>query len=263
MRLKNKIAVVTAATRGIGACIANEFAGEGATVYIGARRMDAAQQMADELNTKGFDVHAVYNDAGKHESYQTMVDTIVSEQGRIDILVNNFGGSNPEIDKDITSTKYQDFINVVDKTLASVFIASQAVIPHMTEGGSIINISSLSGSHPDVSQIGYGTSKAAVNYMTKLIATHVARKNIRCNAVAPGMTATDAVKNNLTDDFQDFFLKHTPIRRMGYPEEIAHACTYLAGDESSFVTGQLIEVSGGFGMPTPVFADTIDAGVSR
>ena len=263
MRLKDKIALVTAATRGIGACIAREFAREGAIVYIGARRMDAAEKMADELNAKGLNVHAVYNDAEKHETYQSMIDTVVSEQGRIDVLVNNFGGSNPKIDKDICSTKYEDFINVVDKTLASVFLASQSAIPHMSEGGSIINISSLSCSHPDVSQIGYGTSKAAVNYMTKLIATHTARKNIRCNAVAPGMTATDAVKNNLTDDFQDFFLRHTPIRRMASPEEIAHACTYFASDESAFVTGQLLEVAGGFGMPTPVFADTLDAGVSR
>ena len=109
MRLKDKIALVTAATRGIGACIAREFAREGAIVYIGARRMDAAEKMADELNAKGLNVHAVYNDAEKHETYQSMIDTVVSEQGRIDVLVNNFGGSNPKIDKDICSTKYEDF----------------------------------------------------------------------------------------------------------------------------------------------------------
>ena len=125
-------------------------------------------------------------------------------------------------------------------------------------GGSIINISSVGGSVPDISQIGYGTSKAAINYLTKLIATQTARDNIRCNAVLPGMTATDAVMQNLTQNFQDFFLKHTPIKRMGTPDNIAQAVLYFASDESSFTTGQIMEVSGGFGMPTPIFGDMIE-----
>ena len=124
-------------------------------------------------------------------------------------------------------------------------------------GGSIINISSIGGIRPDISQISYGTSKASINYLTKLIAVQTARDNIRCNAVLPGMTATDAVMQNLSDDFQEFFLKHTPIKRMGTPEEIAKAVLYFASDESAFTTGQIMDVSGGFGMPTPVFGDMI------
>lgn len=108
------------------------------------------------------------------------------------------------------------------------------------------------------SQIAYGTSKATINYLTKLIAVQCARDNIRCNVVLLGMTATDAVKDNLNDEFKEFFLKHTPIKRMGKPEEIAAAIVYFASDESAFTTGQIIEVSGGFGMPTPVFGDMIE-----
>lgn len=144
--------------------------------------------------------------------------------------------------------------------LASVFLPVQAVIPHMAKqgGGSIINISSIGGLRPDISQIAYGTSKAAINYMTKLIAVQAARDNIRCNAVLPGMTATDAVKDNLSDDFREFFLKHTPIRRMGEPEEIAAAVAYFASDDAAYTTGQIMDVSGGFGMPTPVYGDMIE-----
>ncbi len=108
---------------------------------------------------------------------------------------------------------------------------------------------------PDISQVAYGTSKAAINYLTKIIAVQEARHNIRCNAVLPGMTATDAVKQNLTDNFKELFLKNTPIQRMGRPEEIAGAVAYFASDDAAYVTGQILDVSGGFGLATPVFGD--------
>ena len=147
----------------------------------------------------------------------------------------------------------------IDINLASVFLTAQAVIPHMAAngGGSIINISSIGGLRPDISQIAYGTSKAAINYLTKLIAVQCARDNIRCNAVLPGMTATDAVNDNLTDEFREFFLKHTPIRRMGTPEEIAGTVFYFASADAAYTTGQIVDVSGGFGLPTPVYGDMI------
>ena len=110
----------------------------------------------------------------------------------------------------------------------------------------------------DISQIAYGTSKAAINYLTKLIATQCARDNIRCNAVLPGMTATEAVSGNLTPEFQEFFLKHIPIKRMATPEEIAGAVAYFASDDAAYTTGQIMDVSGGFGMPTPIFGDMIE-----
>ena len=260
MRLEKKVVLITASTRGIGLSCVQRFAKEGATVYMGARNLETAAERAKELNDKGFNVKTVYNDASKKETYISMVEEVIKNEGKIDVLVNNFGTSNPKKDLDIKSTEYSEFISTIDMNLASVFMTSQAVIPHMVAngGGSIINISSIGGTHPDISQISYGTSKASINYLTKLIAVQCARDNIRCNTVLPGMTVTDAVKDNLTDDFRDFFLKHTPIKRMGTPEEIAAAALYFASDESAYTTGQILEVSGGFGMPTPVYGDMIE-----
>lgn len=259
MRLKNKVALITASTRGIGLACVKRFAEEGATVYMAARNLERANDRAKELNDKGFNVKVVYNDAFEKETYVSMVDEVIKKEGKIDILVNNFGTSNPKKDLDIKHTNYEDFISTIDMNLASVFMTAQAVIPYMAlnGGGSIINISSIGGLRPDISQIAYGTSKASINYLTKLIAVQCARDNIRCNAVLPGMTATDAVNDNLTDEFKEFFLKHTPIRRMGKPEEIAGTVLYFASDDSAFTTGQIVDVSGGFGMPTPVYGDMI------
>jgi NAD(P)-dependent dehydrogenase (short-subunit alcohol dehydrogenase family) len=266
MRLENKVALVTASTRGIGLACAKRLAAEGATVYMAARNMEVAAQRAAEITAEGPGrAVAVYSDAYDHESYKTMVQTVIDNEGRIDVLVNNFGTSNPRTDRDIANTAWEDFSATVEVNLASVFLTSQAVIPHMAEngGGSIINISSIGGIVPDVSQIAYGTSKAAIDYLTKLIAVQEARSNIRCNAVLPGMTATDAVTANLTDNFRDFFLKHTPIKRMGLPEEIAGTVAYFASDDAAFTTGQIVDVSGGFGLATPVFGDLADSASKR
>ncbi len=262
MRLQDKVIVVTAATRGIGAAIVRACAQEGATVYIGARNMERAQNEADEMTAAGFAVKCVYNDASKPDSYQSMIDTVVAAEGRIDGLVNNFGGTNPAEDKDLLSTSYEHFLAGVDANVGSVFLGCQAAAREMakTGGGSIVNISSIAGSVPDISQLAYGTAKAAINHM---MAVQLARANIRVNAVAPGMTATDAVADNLSDEFKAFFLRHIPLGRMADPAHIAAAVVYFLGDESAATTGQLIEVAGGFGLATPIYADAMDAAVAR
>ena len=148
--------------------------------------------------------------------------------------------------------------------IGSVFLGSQAAARAMAKtGGSIVNISSIAGSVPDISQIAYGTAKAAINHMTKSMAVQLARANIRVNAVAPGMTATDAVADNLSEEFKQFFLRHIPLGRMADPEHIAAAVVYFLADESAATTGQLLEVSGGFGLATPIYADAMDAAVAR
>jgi NAD(P)-dependent dehydrogenase (short-subunit alcohol dehydrogenase family) len=136
-------------------------------------------------------------------------------------------------------------------------MASQAAAKHMASsgGGSIINISSVGGLVPDISQVAYGTSKAAINYLTKLIAVHEASNKIRCNAVLPGMTATEAVEKNLSEEFRSLFLRHIPLGRMGLPEEIAAAVVYLSSDDAAYTTGQILTLSGGFGLATPVYGD--------
>ena len=184
MRLQDKVILVTASTRGIGLAIVKKCAAEGAQVYMAARDMDRAQEIANTLDG----VKCVYNDATKPETFTTMVEDVVQDAGRIDVLVNNFGTSNPGKDLDFANTDPQVFLDTVQVNLRSVFMASQAAVRHMAEqGGSIINISSVGGQVPDISQVAYGTSKAAINYLTKLIAVQEAKHHIRCNAVLPGM----------------------------------------------------------------------------
>ncbi len=256
MRLKNKVVLVTASTRGIGLACVKACAKEGATVYMAARNMERAQEIASILNADGGNVNCVFNDATKPETFSSMVEDVVKGAGRIDVLVNNFGTSNPGKDLDFAHTDTNVFLDTVNLNLRSVFMASQAAAKHMANhGGSIINISSVGGLVPDISQVAYGTSKAAINYLTKLIAVQEARHNIRCNAVLPGMTATEAVEKNLTEEFRNLFLRHIPLGRIGLPEEIAEAVVYFASDTSAYTTGQILTVSGGFGLATPVYGD--------
>lgn len=259
MRLKDKVVLVTASTRGIGLATVKGCAKEGAIVYMAARNKEVAENEAEKLNVEGFRVKYVYNDASVKESFVSMVDEVIKNEGHIDVLVNNFGTSNPGKDLDFAHTDVDVFLDTVNINLRSVFLGSQAVIKYMADnGGSIINISSIGGLVPDISQIAYGTSKAAINYLTKLIAVHEASHKIRCNAVLPGMTATDAVEKNLTEDFKKLFLRHIPLKRMGLPEEIAAAVVYFASDESAYTTGQIMTVSGGFGLATPVYGELSD-----
>jgi NAD(P)-dependent dehydrogenase (short-subunit alcohol dehydrogenase family) len=252
MELTEKVILVTASTRGIGLAIVKKCAAEGAQVYMAARDMDRAQKIANALNG----VKCVYNDATKPETFTTMVEEVVQDAGRIDVLVNNFGTSNPGKDLDFANTDPQVFLDTVNLNLRSVFLASQAAVKYMEkDGGSIVNISSVGGLVPDISQVAYGTSKAAINYLTKLIAVHEAKHRIRCNAVLPGMTATEAVEKHLSQEFRNLFLRHIPLGRMGFPEEIAQAVIYFASDESAYTTGQILAVSGGFGMATPVYGE--------
>ena len=260
MKLKDKVVLITASTRGIGLACVKGCAKEGATVYMAARNLALAKTEADKLISQGYNVKYVYNDASKPESFITMIEDVIKDSGRIDVLVNNFGTSNPGKDLDFSNTDVDVFLDTVNLNLRSVFAASKEAVKYMAKqgGGSIINISSVGGIVPDISQVAYGTSKAAINYLTKLIAVHEAKNNVRCNAVLPGMTATDAVQEKLSEEFKELFLRHIPFHKMGTPEEIAAAVVYFASDESSYTTGQILAVSGGFGLATPLYADLSD-----
>lgn len=264
MRLKDKVIIVTASTRGIGYAIVKECALQGAIVYMAARNKELAHKRIDELKELSGNLHYVYNDASFKESYNSMIEEVVNKEGRIDVLINNFGTSDPKTDLDIENTPYNLFLDTLDKNIASVFLSSQAVIPYMKKqgNGSIINISSIGGLIPDIARIGYTVSKDAIIYLSKNMALQVAAYNIRVNVVCPGQTATDAVKDNLTKEFQDILLSHTPIKRMATPKEIAFAALYFASDESLYTTGQVISVSGGFGLGTPLYANFVDKHVT-
>ncbi len=260
-RVKNKIAIVSASTRGIGLSIVKSLASEGAIVYMAVRKPDVAKKIADELNVNNQNVKVVYFDASQKESYESMIDEVLKNEGRIDILVNNFGGTSVQTDLNIINCDYDKFAENVEINLRSVFLTSQlaikkAMIPQ--KSGSIINISSIASLYPDTTQCAYGTAKAGINHLSKMIAVHTAKYNIRCNVVCPGMTSTDAVTTNLPKEYQDLFMKHTPLSRMSTPEEISSAVLYFASDESSTTTGQILAICGGYGLPCPTYGDQIN-----
>lgn len=256
MRLKNKVVLITASNRGIGLAAVEACAEEGAIVYMAARNLQRAKAEEERLAKKGYRIRSVYFDATEKETYRSMIKEVVERSGRIDVLINNFGTSDPE-DLDFIHTRPEVFSRIVRLNLESVFIACQEAAPYMIAqgGGSIVNISSVGGIVPDVSQIAYPASKGAINYLTRLIAAQGAKYRIRCNAVLPGMTDTEAVKQHLSDEFREQYLHHTPFKRMATVEEIARAILYFASDESSYTTGQMLVVSGGFGSVTPLYCD--------
>ena len=263
MRLDNKVALVTSSTRGIGFASALKLAQCGATVYLGVRRVNDTQEICDkypELN-----MIPIYFDAYEEDTYKSMIDEIIEKEGKIDILVNNFGTSTPNKDLDLINTEEEYFFSTIKANVGTVFSISKNAIPHMIEngGGSIINISSIGGVVPDISRIAYGVSKSAINNITKQMAMQYARYGIRVNAVLPGMTTTEAVSANMPEEFQKSFLSHVPLNRMGTPEDIANAVFFFASDLSSYITGDIMEVSGGYALGTPQYSEFVGSKVVK
>ena len=258
-KLQNRVALVTSATRGIGLASALKLAENGAKVYMGVRRMEVTQEICDEYAQKGYVMKPVYFNAYEEDSYENMVNEVIKSEGRIDILVNNFGTSDPKEDLDLVNTDEEYFFKMLEANIGTVFSITKLVIPVMKQngGGSVINISSVGGTIPDVTRIAYGVSKSGVNNITKQIAMEYARDNIRCNAVLPGFTATDAALNNMPEEFIKSFLSHVPLNRAGRPEDMANAVMFFASDDSSYVTGNIMEVAGGYGLGTPQYAETV------
>lgn len=256
-KLKNKVALVTSATRGIGFASALKLAENGATVYLGVRRLEATQEICNKYPK--LKMIPVYFDAYKEETYKTMVEEVIKKEGKLDILVNNFGTGRPEKDLELIKTDEEVFFEILKANIGSVYSISKNVIPHMIKsgGGSIVNISSIGGTIPDISRIGYGVSKSGINNITQQISMQYARHNIRCNAVLPGLTATDAAMDNMPEEFINSFLSHIPLKRMGKPEDIANAVLFFASDDSSYITGNIMEVAGGYGIGTPQYADFV------
>lgn len=255
--LQNKIALVTSATRGIGFASALKLAQEGATVYLGVRRMEDTQEICN--NYPELKMIPVYFNAYEEDTYKTMVDTVIEKEGKLDILVNNFGTSTPSKDFDLLKTEEEYFFNTIKANVGTVYSISKNAIPHMIEngGGSIVNISSIGGAVPDVNRIAYGVSKSGVNNLTQQMAMQYARYGIRVNAVLPGLTATDAAIDNMPEDFRKSFLSHVPLNRMGTPEDMANAVYFFASDLSSYITGNIMEVAGGYGLGTPQYANFV------
>lgn len=258
-RVENKVALVTSSTRGIGLAVAKTLAKEGARVYLAVRRLDAGQEVADEIIKEGGFAKPVYFDASKAETYTSMIEEVVEVEERIDILVNNYGSTDVQKDLDLVQGDTKAFFDIVNSNLESVYLPCKAAVPYMIKngGGSIVNISTIGSVNPDLGRVAYVVSKAAINSLTQNIAAQYAKQGIRCNAVLPGLIATDAAMNNMSEEFLTHFLRHVPLDRTGYPQDIANAVLFFASDESSYITGTLQEVAGGFGMPSPIYGDAV------
>lgn len=263
-KLEGKVALITSASRGIGLACALKMADEGARVFLGVRRVDDAQRLCEEHRTLGRDMRPVFFEATRTETYAGMVEETVRYGGGLNVLINNFGAGRPEDDLDLVRGSESAFFDLLSLNLGSVYRISKLAVPLMLHcgGGSIVNISSIGGLIPDITRTGYGVSKAAVNNLTQQIAMQYARDGIRCNAVLPGLTATDAALQSMPEAFIESFLSHVPLGRMATPEDIASAALFLASDESTYITGHMLDVAGGYGLGTPQFADAMRTGNS-
>lgn len=238
MRLKDKVAIITGAARGIGLATARAFAREGAKVVIADMDEALVFEAAQELDGLAVGVNVT-----DRRSVDAMVAKVIEKWGRIDVLVNNAGVIR---DAQLLKMSPEDFDFVIDVNLRGVFHCTQAVVAHMVEQGSgvVLNASSVVGIYGNFGQTNYVASKSGVIGMTKTWARELGRKGIRVNAVAPGFIET-RMTEGIPDKVLDQIKGKVPLKRMGKPEEIANAYLWLASDESSYVTGHVLSVDGG------------------
>lgn len=243
MKLDGKIALVTGAAKGIGKAISRCFAREGSTV--GCVDISGADKAARELQTSGFKAFALNLDITDHEKVIRLVEETVRKYGSIDLLVNNAGiiarGT-------ILELTYETWQKVLDVNLNGTFNCCKAVIPFMIDGGGgcILNITSIAGKMGDITASPvYGASKGAINTLTKSLARQLSGYGIRVNAVAPHAIETD-MSSQWSEEKRRSVIESIPLKRMGTAEEVAEAALFLVSDAASFITGEILDVNGGF-----------------
>jgi 3-oxoacyl-[acyl-carrier protein] reductase len=247
VRLEDKVAVVTGASRGIGRAIAERLASEGAKVVVNYR---ASGEQADEvvafIREQGGEAIAIQADVSDFQQAHELVRTATKELGRIDILVNNAGTTRDTL---LLMMKESAWDLVIDTNLKSVFNCCKAATRGMVRqrSGRIINITSVAGLAGNPGQTNYAASKAGVIGFTKSLAKELGGRGITVNAIAPGFVPT-ALTNDLPEDLKQAAIEHTPLGRFGKPEEIAAAVAFFASDEAGFITGQVLSIDGGLAM---------------
>ena len=246
MRLKGKKAIVTGAGQGIGRSIALKMAQEGGEVVIAEMSQDTGPQTTREIEALGGKAMFVSLDVADQRSVQYMVSQVLRVWKRIDILVNNAG-----FDRGATllKVKEEDWEAVLGVHLKGTLNCIQAVAPHMIENryGKIINISSIYGKSGGIAAISYSAAKAGIVGLTKSVARELGRYQINVNVVLPGLILTPTIAK-MAEKYKNIIINHTPLGRIGQPEEIANVVAFLASDEASFMTGATVEVSGGSNM---------------
>ena len=240
----DKAAMITGATRGIGKQIALTLANEGYNIVLNYRtENDELIQAKNEIESKNVKCLTVQGDVTNFEDCKKMIESAIKEFGKIDVLINNAG-----ITKDmlLARMKEEDFKQVIDVNLVGTFNMTKNVISYMMKArsGRIINISSVVGISGNAGQTNYSASKAGIIGFTKSLAKEVASRNILVNAVAPGFIETQ-MTDVLKQEVKEEIAKNIPLRRMGTPEDVANVVKFLAGEQSSYITGQVINVDGG------------------
>lgn len=240
----DKVAMITGATRGIGKQIALTLANEGYNIVLNYRtKNDELIQAKNEIESKNVKCLTVKGDVTNFEDCKQMIESAIKEFGKIDVLINNAG-----ITKDmlLARMKEEDFKQVIDVNLVGTFNMTKNVISYMMKArnGRIINISSVVGIAGNAGQTNYSASKAGIIGFTKSLAKEVASRNILVNAVAPGFIETN-MTDVLKQEVKDEIAKNIPLKRMGTPKDVANVVKFLASEDSSYITGQVISVDGG------------------
>jgi len=247
VRLKDKVAIVTGSTSGIGRAIATGYADEGAAVVICGRREQLAGEIADELTGKGLKALAIRLDVTSSESINKLVEQVVNNFGRIDILVNNSGIS--PVWKRADDTSEEVWNQIIATNLTGTFLCAQAVGRVMInqQSGKIINMTSVGGEVALPRLVAYCASKAGIVMLTKVLATDWARHNILVNGIGPSFVETDFTAGLRDNEaiYNDLKSKNL-LKRFARPEEIVGAAIFLASDESNYITGQTIFIDGGW-----------------
>jgi 3-oxoacyl-[acyl-carrier protein] reductase len=245
MKLKDKVALVTGASRGLGKAIAMELAAEGARVTVNYMKNAAqAEEVVKEIISRGGTAAAVQADITSLPEVEKMVDGLYEQCGRIDVLVNNAGVTKDEL---LISMTPEDWELVIKTNLGGLFNCTKAVAKYMMvqKSGRIINISSVAGERGGRGQSNYAASKGGINAFTRSVAMELAPKKITVNAVAPGVVETE-MSSTVIRRAKDIILDSVALKRLGQPEEIAKVVAFLASDDSSYITGEVIRVDGGF-----------------
>jgi NAD(P)-dependent dehydrogenase (short-subunit alcohol dehydrogenase family) len=260
-RLEGKVAVVTGAASGIGAETATRLAQEGAAVVVADINLPGAEQQVARIIQTGAAAAAVRVDLGDEQSIIEMISFAVERFGGLDILDNNAADTRLSATRDggVEHTDTQVWDTLMRINLRGTMIACKAAIPRMRArgGGSIINMSSGSGLTGALAPTAYGVSKAGIIMLTQYVATQHGKEGIRCNAIAPGLIVTDAASSYASGPFGEMMLRHHLTPRLGTPGDIASAVAFLASDEASFITGQVISVDGGLLSHAPYHADMV------
>ncbi len=242
--LKGKVAVVTGGSRGIGRAIAEKFAENGANLaIIATRATEEAKKFIEELKEKGVDARLYTCDIKNPEEVESAAEEITADFGGVDILVNNAGITRDNI---LPSLSIMDIGDVIDVNLKGTMFVTRSFIRQFVrkKNGNIINISSVVGLMGNKGQTNYAASKAGIIGFTKSVAKEYGRKNIRCNAVAPGFIATDMTDKLSPEQVQEIN-KQITLGRLGSPLDVAELVLFLASDRSSYITGEVIKVDGG------------------